>query len=73
MEFEEAMMVRAAAQGDQKAQRWLDGLDERAQFQEAVRRADWFRQAWANSQGCTVEEAERAYEVLVLKRQTEPA
>ena len=68
MEFEEAMMIRAAAQGNEKAQGWLDDLDERARLQEAVRRADWFRQAWANSQGCSVEEAERAYQVLVLQR-----
>lgn len=29
MEFEEAMMARAAVQGDEKAQAWLDELDAR--------------------------------------------
>jgi hypothetical protein len=28
----------------------------------AVARGDWFRQVWANAQGCSIEEAERAYE-----------
>jgi hypothetical protein len=31
---------------------------------DAVHRGDWFRQAWANANGCSVEEAERAYETL---------
>lgn len=34
------------------------------QLREAVHRGDWFRQAWANAQGCSVEEAERAFETL---------
>jgi hypothetical protein len=35
-----------------------------AQKSDAVHRGDWFRQAWANANGCSVEEAERAYETL---------
>jgi hypothetical protein len=29
-----------------------------------VARGDWFRQAWANATGCSVDEAERAYQTL---------
>jgi hypothetical protein len=33
-------------------------------FLGAVHRGDWFRQAWANANGCSIEEAERAFETL---------
>jgi hypothetical protein len=36
MEFEEAMMARAAAQGNKEAQRWLDELDERERARRAA-------------------------------------
>jgi ABC-type transporter Mla subunit MlaD len=34
-EFEEAMMARAAAQGDERAMRWLEDLDERTRAHKA--------------------------------------
>jgi hypothetical protein len=36
----------------------------KAEKSDAVHRGDWFRQAWANTTHCSVEEAERAYETL---------
>lgn len=43
---------------------WLEADRLRQQLEGAVARGDWFRQAWANANGCSVEEAERAYETL---------
>jgi hypothetical protein len=35
-----------------------------AQLVGAIHRGDWFRQAWANATGISVEEAERSFETL---------
>jgi hypothetical protein len=33
-------------------------------YEGAVHRGDWFRQAWANAAGISVEEAERSFQTL---------
>src|SRR3954462_7293961 len=44
---------------------WVSGQIGRTDsIPGAVARGDWFRQAWATAKGCSLEEAERAYETL---------
>jgi hypothetical protein len=44
---------------------WVSGQIGRTDsIPGAVARGDWFRQAWANANGCSIEGAERAYERL---------
>jgi hypothetical protein len=61
MEFEEAMMVRAAAQGNKEAQTWLDELDER----EGTRA---FVEEFVRHVGGTLVEHEHFYTVTWEKR-----